>query len=184
MVGDYVIFYYMSSVNALDPKFRKFITCENETYLFIKYDNIYVAKRTYGVVRREWLDKIIPINGYLICEPLYDHKYLAIEKQAREMGLRLPRMIMEKFSVKFVRVRYIGKANTEYHEKIFSDDNCNPEVGDIVTIRKHSNIAIEYELHLTFDGKNKFIRIQRRYITGIVTDEQWKATLQTEILAS
>lgn len=193
-LGDYVICYFMSSVNALDQKFKKMITCEGVQYIFVRYENIFIAKRKIGkhtnhkvmqsIVENGYALEVIPINGNVICEKLNDEKYLAMERQAKAVGLELPNMIKQKYSGKYVVVRYVGKPNQEYKEKRFSDENCDVQPGDVVTIRKLSDIPLEYDLHATFEGRKSFVRIQRKFITGIVTNDKWKATLQTEILAN
>jgi len=194
---DYVICYFMSSVNAFSKQYQRIVTCQGQEYMFVKYENIFVAKRP----RHPW-DKhdeaiffgkdykdvegfrIIPINGYLICEELFDEKYIEMEEKARAVDMDLPPMIKDKFSGKYVRVCYVGKPNKEYKEKRFTDENCDVVPGDVVSVRKHSNIPLEYDLHASLDGRKKFIRIQRKFVTGIIVDEKWKATLQTEISPS
>jgi len=48
-IGDYVIFYYLAAVNAFRKEDPKWLKDENENfYVFVKYENFYVAKRKMG----------------------------------------------------------------------------------------------------------------------------------------
>jgi len=51
-VGDYIIFYYLAAVNAFRKEDPKWLKDENGNfYVFVKYENFYVAKRKMGNVK-------------------------------------------------------------------------------------------------------------------------------------
>lgn len=203
-IGDCVIFYYLAAVNAFRKEDPKWLRDEDgNLYVFVKYDNFYVAKRKMGSIdnykilveakihkdlKFEWADaertkvaitggeiypvdkegdyhKIIPINGYCIIEPVIGEEYEKSEKQYKKAGLDIPQGLKGKFSTKYGIVKYLGKSNRNYRTKD-SDDGCNIKIGDKVIMRKIADIPLEYEYHATFDGRKKYFRVQRRYITA------------------
>lgn len=166
-VGDYVIFYYLAAVNAFrkeDPKWLK--DEDGNLYVFVKYDNFYVAKRRVNNISPLEVDEIIPLNGYCIIEPVINEEYQKLEKKYNELELEVPKHLMKKFSYKYGIVKYLGKPNRSY--RTADNDGGDLKVGDKVIMRRIADIPLEYEYHATFDGRKKYFRVQRRHIMATV----------------
>lgn len=159
-IGDKVVMYYMAVMNALAPQYRRFVKEGRTTWVFIAYSNIYTAIRE-GV--------IIPINGYLLAEPIPDPYFEKLKKRYEEKGIELvdPETKSNK-NVVFARIVYAGRPNRGYNEIYNSDENVDVKPGDEVILKKIRDIPIEYEYHSTVDGGRKLYRIQRHDILSVL----------------
>ena len=158
-VGDTVIMYYMAVMNCLRPEIGKYIIRGEDRYVFISYQNI------YAIVRN---GEIIPINGYCLVEPLEDFGYEENVARMKKAGIELVRL-KAKSSKKatFGTVRYCGKPNKEYVDSIYSDKGVDVKPGDVVVMRRITDVPLEYEYHAKVDGGKKYWRIQRKNIAGV-----------------
>jgi hypothetical protein len=180
----------MASVNAFMPEHPRWIKDENgEFYIFVKYEHVYIARRLVngnfewgGVDKKEVkfkennnsefnVETIIPLNGYCIIEPTGNEECEEIEKKLKKIGLRMPEYVMKKNSVKYGIVKYVGKPNKEYwwngKSARDTDDGCDIKIGDKIIMRRSADIPLEYEHHASLEGRKRFFRVQRRYITAI-----------------
>lgn len=178
-INDRVICYFMSSVNAFSPQYNKWIRDENgEFYILVRYEHIYIAKRKTGSILLSGIPiddkyKIIPLNGYCIIEPIMDEEHEAIKEKIKKMGLMVPPYLRNKHSVKYGIVKYLAKPNKSYFSlkgqlRTDTDENCDIKVGDKIAMRKSSDVPLEYEHHASLEGRKRFYRVQRRYITAIM----------------
>jgi hypothetical protein len=155
-MGDGVILYYLSVVNALKPKEGRHFIEDGERFVLIPYQFIYCLVRD---------EKILPINGYVLIEPTEDPAITQEKERAAKLGLEL--IIGEKRNSKEViygRVKYLGIPNRRYVDENASDEGVDVAVGDVVVIRKTNDIPLQYELHAKIDGGAKYYRVQRRNI--------------------
>ena len=159
-VGDRVIAHYLSIMNSLRPEMRKYWMQDGKRLVFIEYRSIYC------IIRDE---KIIPINGYILVEPIPDRYIESLKERADTAGLLLAGM-NEKNNKRVVygKVVYIGKPNKRYFDKIYTDEGITIKVGDEVVMRRISDIPVEYEYHAKLDNGRKLYRAQRKDILGIV----------------
>lgn len=156
-IGDEVIVYYLSVLNALRQEMQKYFIRDNERYIFIPYSSIFVKIKE---------GKPVPVNGYCLIEPIDDPTYVRIEERLKAIGLvsAVPRRKKTNSHVVFGKVRYISKPNLEYVGGAGSDKGVDIEVGDTVVMKKISDILMQYELHQVVDDKKPYYRVQRRYI--------------------
>jgi len=153
-IGDGVILYYLSVVNALKPKEGRHFIEDGERYVLIPYQFI------FALVRDE---KIIPINGYVLIEPCADPSIEEDKRRMSKLGLEL--IVTEKRSnsnVTYGVVRYVGIPNRRYVDEGSSDEGVDVSSGDTVIIRKTNDIPLQYDLHAKIDGGAKYYRVQRR----------------------
>ncbi|MBK5202114.1 MAG: hypothetical protein JJE45_00130 [Prolixibacteraceae bacterium] len=153
-IGDGVIVYYLSIVNALKPKESRCIIEDGERFVLIPYQFI------YAIIRDE---KIIPANGYVLIEPIEDPAITHDKERMAKLNMEL--IITEKRNSKEViygRVKYAGIANRQYVDEGSSDEGVDIAVDDVVVIRKSNDIPLQYDLHAKIDGGAKYYRVQRR----------------------
>lgn len=154
--GDYVVFSFESSINALqDDTSRLYIDEKQDVYIIIDYEDLFVAKRN---------GKVIPLNGYVLCKPL------PIE-EIKSNSIVIPDIIRRKRSDKFGVIAHIGTRCEEYYDSL---GNVRPElydpmwvgkVGDKILFDKNCDIPVEYELHQSIGGrKETYYRVRRCYI--------------------
>ena len=181
--GDEVIIFYMAYQNAFTSDKRCFIF-EGEEYFFVRYDDIFVAKRHWTDTENDvfWkanpsglekevmyrmnlvennrkLSNVICLNGYILCQPL--------EKRI-ETTLIIPDYIKKQYDVKTMKAAYVGSPNREYlHNKVYYDDN-SIEANDVIIVVRESDLPLEFVDHLSFYGKNEFFYLQRNQVHGIV----------------
>jgi len=159
-VGDKVVMYYLAIQNCLAPERRHFIKKGKTMWIFIKYNNIYVVVRD---------DKIIPINGYVLVEPIEDPDWEAKVAKAEKAGLALPDLRgLSKTHVTYGRVAYTGKPIAQYKDEYKSDKGIDVKPGDEVVIKKIRDIPMEYEYHAKLDGGRKLLRMQRHNILAVL----------------
>jgi hypothetical protein len=154
--GDHVIMYYLSVVNALKKEHRRYVLQGEDRYVFIPYENIYAV---YGE------GFIKPINGYILVEPCDDPALLKREATLRSLGLEPVRLKTKSNSnVVFGKVKYMGAPNQSYVDDGMTDEGVNVNIGDILIMRRVSDIPLQYDLHAKIDGGAKYYRVQRRSI--------------------
>jgi hypothetical protein len=157
-IGDKAICYYLSVLNALRPESMKAFIEGEDRYVFIQYQNI------FAVVRQ---GMIIPINGYCLIEPCENP--IKQELKDRMAKSNLVVVNLDKPSntdVVFGKVKYTGRPNDEYSDGS-SDEGVGINRGDMVIMRKITDLPLEYELHAKIDGGKKYWRVQRRKILAI-----------------
>ena len=159
-VGDKVAMYYMAVMNCLSKERKKFIKEFRQTFIFIAYSNIYAAVRE-GV--------IIPINGYVLVEPIPDPFFEMKKKEYLDKGIELAELETKKNKeVTFGKVAHLGKPNASYKDPNQSDDQIEISIGDEVIMKRLRDIPIEYEYHAKLDGGRKLYRIQRHDILAVL----------------
>ena len=155
-LGDKVVFYYLSVMNAFKPENRKYILDGDDRYVLIPYDKIYAV---YGE------GFIKPINGYCLVKQVPDP---SVEEQRRRMHIiGLEPIIFQKKSnthVTFAQVKYMASPIMKYVDENSSDEGVDIEIGDTVVLKKTYDLPLEYELHSRIDKPSKLIRVQRRNI--------------------
>lgn len=155
-LGDRVIVYYLSIINALSKEKSRYILEGEDRYVFIPYQNLFV-KYGEGFVQ--------PINGYCLIEPCEDPWWTAKKKRLEAIGLEAVRLKEHSnTNVCFGIIRYVSTPNREYVDEGFSDEGVDVSVGDTVVLRKISDIPLQYNLHAKIDDGKKYWRAQRRSI--------------------
>jgi len=153
-IGDRVVIYYLSVVNAFQKTVMKYFIKDGEKYVFIPYDKIY-AVFGEGFVK--------PINGYCLVEPTEDPVLADRKRRMEKIGLEMVVLDQKKNTkVTFAKIKYLGRKNTEYADENSTDDGVDVGVGDIVALRKTYDIPLEYELHSKIEKASKLLRVQRR----------------------
>ena len=79
-MGDKVIFYYLSVINALKPENRRYVIEGSDRYILINYEFIYAIIRD---------DKITPVNGYVLIEPCEDPSITQERERMKKIGLEM-----------------------------------------------------------------------------------------------
>lgn len=179
--GDEVIIFYMSYQNAFTSD-KKCFEFDGQEYFFVRYDDIFVAKRHWTPTENDvfWksnpngvdkevmyrmnlvenqgkISSVICLNGYVLCEPM--------DKRINTT-LIIPDYIKRQHDVKLMKVAYVGSPNREYLlNPVYHDDNTI-EANDVVIVNKNNDLPLEYEP--TFYGKNEFFYMQRCEIHGII----------------
>ena len=167
-VGDRVVMYYLAVYNcikngAYEKDYEYYHGKRSDKYeefVYMKYQNIYAAIRN---------GKVIPINGYVLVEPI-DDPVLAHKKKEAE-GKKIQLVVEGKPNnthAVYGRIVYIGTPNKEYIESYLSDENIDVKVGDEVIMKRISDIPMEYEYHAKVDGGRKLFRLQRHEILSVL----------------
>lgn len=166
-VGDEILIKPAAAHNA--ARFTK----DGKDYRLVPYDECICVKRK---------DKIIPLNGYVICEEVYD------ETKSSYFSVVNTKVLNPKFGI----VKYIGsKVEYQAHEakqkrlmgygipnlnrwsenKVWSDEGVDLKEGDKFVVRRRDiHIRTEGETHARFfDGEMYFIT-QRKDIIAIIND--------------
>lgn len=160
-VGDKVVMYYMAVMNCMAKEQRRYIKepGTGKVFVFIKYTNIYAAIRDGA---------IIPINGYILAEPIPDPYWEKKKKELMDKGIELAEdhNVNSNKNVVFARLVHVGKPIEKYAAEYLSDDNIDVKPGDEVILKKIRDIPIEYEYHTKLD--RKLFRIQRHDILSVL----------------
>lgn len=158
--GDRVIMHYLAVMNAFRPEIKKYLVQDGKRLIFVQYRSIFCMIRN---------EKIIPINGYCLIEPMPDRYIERLKERADTAGLILAGM-NEKNNKRVVygTVAYTGIPNKRYFDKIYTDNGVEVSQGDEVVMRKISDLPTEYEYHAKLDNGRKLYRVQRHDIFGIV----------------
>lgn len=154
--GDRVALYFLAVQNCLSPERKHYIKNFDDVYIFIKYHNIYAVIRD---------DDIIPVNGYLLVEPMEDPAWIRMKSKAEEKGLEIPDMRgLSNVNVVYGKIAYAGKPNKSYNSPYKSDNQIDVKVSDEVVMKRITDIPVEYEYHTKLDGGRKLYRVQRHQI--------------------
>jgi hypothetical protein len=154
--GDTVIMFYLAVMNALDKRNPRYIVEGSDRYVMISYENIYACVRD---------GKVIPINGYVLVEPIENPAVTAERERMAKIGLKA--IIARKDSavnVVYSKVKYMGTPNRDYPDEGHTDDGVDIAVGDVIVSKKVSDIPLQYELHQRVNEGKKLFRIQRRNV--------------------
>lgn len=156
-IGDGVICYYLSIVNALKPKESRCIIEDGERFVLIPYQFIYALIRD---------GKIISINGYCLIEPCENPEVTRQREVMKKIGLEMVEPTDKRNSneVIFGRVKYTSVPNRQYVDETSSDKGVDIAVGDVVVIRKTNDIPLQYSLHQKVNDGVKLFRVQRRNV--------------------
>jgi hypothetical protein len=153
-MGDKVILYYLSVLNALDKRNKRYILEGDDKYIFVSYDNV------YAIIRGE---QVIPVNGFCLIEPIEDPAITHERERMEKLGMEL--VIMgRKISnqVTYGKIKYLAKTNRAYVEDFHSDRGVDVAVGDVVVIKKTNDIPLQYSVHQKINDGVKLFRVQRR----------------------
>jgi len=159
-VGDTVVVNQLPLQLAQNDK--QFILCEGIRYFWIKYSDIY-CKLSFDFV----LDKaifpmvnqiLVPINGYVICEPVIDEiKYIE--------------QVVQKESKQFATVKFIGSMNTNHLERwqpasesFYTPSDMEVEVGDQICFKKYRNRRLDNGLAKVFGNLVPIMRKDILYV--------------------
>lgn len=144
--GDIVYYDIYWAVNSLTTMNPRWVEQDGKKYIFIPYQDLILAKRN---------NEIIMLNGYCLVEP--------IDKDFNT-NIIIPDMMKGHDEIRG-KVAKIGSCNTEYINKIYSDDK-NVKEGDFIIMDKCCDIEVEYDLHRTLD--KKYWRVQRRNMICVI----------------
>ncbi|MBE3086025.1 MAG: hypothetical protein IMZ64_07395 [Bacteroidetes bacterium] len=159
-IGDKVVMYFMAIQNCLSNEQKKYVQEGQDVYIFIKYHNI------YAIIREK---EIIPINGYVLVEPIEDPEWVRLNEQAAKSGLMIPDMrTPSRTHITYGKVIYLGKKIIRYADKNKSDNFYDIQEGDQVIMKKIRDIPVEYEYHAKIDGGRKLYRMQRHDILAVI----------------
>jgi len=154
--GDKVIIYYLAVVNALKKENSRYIIEGKDRYIFVPYQNI------YAVIRE---GKVIPVNGYVLFEQVEDPSITRDRERMKALGLELVTLnTRTNTHVIYGKIKYTGEPNQEYVDENYSDEGVDVKEGDVVVMRKISDIPLQYDLHSKIDGGAKYFRVQRKAI--------------------
>ena len=176
-IGDVVWCNYFSLMDAmgkLELAEENILTCEGEQYVFIKYSEIYVAKRD---------DDIIPINGYALIEPVFDYYSTT--------NIIIPDHLAKKDSHFIGTIKHMAFPNEYYYgedrpfyKKTPGDETIYEEldIDYLVVVRQHKNIYLEREGYESLSGSDRFWRVQYRDLLGLLeTDRVGVSTYKPKI---
>jgi hypothetical protein len=151
---DKVILYYLSVINALNPRNKRYILEGEDKYIFVSYDNV------YAIVRGE---QVIPVNGFCLIEPVEDPAITRERERMKALGMELV-VLGRKISnqVTYGKIKYLGTPNRAYVDEFQSDRGVDVAVGDVVVIRKTHDIPLQYDMHQKINNGVKLFRVQRR----------------------
>jgi co-chaperonin GroES (HSP10) len=158
--GDKAVMYFMAIQNCLAREQKKYYEEDKHVYIFIKYHNIYAIIRD---------GEIIPINGFVLVEPIEDPAWEAMVKKAAESKLIIPDFRkLSKTHVTYGKIAYIATPNKEYVDDHKSDEHYDLKEGDKIVMKKIRDIPVEYELHAKLDKGRKLYRMQRHDILAVL----------------
>jgi co-chaperonin GroES (HSP10) len=181
-IGDEVIFHYLVFHNAVhnkDSGNHKYFIQEGQLYLFVNYDQLFLALRPTSITMTNLsseelfrnsltpnpdeprYDKVIMLNGYLLVEPIKESF-----ERLTDMGLIVPEYIKDANNATLGRVRYMGSRNKAYKYNIAPEDDPLIQIGDIVAMDKSCHIPLQYALHNP--SKLDYFRVERRNILAVM----------------
>lgn len=178
-IGDTVFFPVVESMNC------PLILCGDDYYLLMNYEVLYLVKRHMMIeeesdnvifVDGDWFN-VIMLNGYLLCERYYeiDNNPLRID-DGKVLVKKYAKVVFSGSPVVSRQIQTTAIPSTKRGCKAYSDGRfvaSNPEVknGDTILIHRtvqESEVLLEDELHLYFDGKFPYRLVQRKYVDAIV----------------
>lgn len=152
-LGDRVLMYYLAVQNCLRKEIKRYAQESQDTYIFISYSNVYATIRD---------GKVIPVNGYLLVEPIENPEVEFTKTRFKGIGLDLITFdVKSNKDVVYGKIVYLGAPNKAYSQKFISDDNVDVKEGDLVVMKRVRDIPVEYEYHAKIDNGRKLYRIQR-----------------------
>jgi co-chaperonin GroES (HSP10) len=179
--GDEVIIHYMGYVTAFNDEPKHF-EIDGQEYFFCQYNYIYLTKRRWTEneekefwelnhdqtdIPKEFCEKnnividgkaiynVVMCNGYTLVQP--------VERQYESSLIIIPDSLKKESNKKKVRVCYNGSNNKRYISDFYVD--ADVKAGDIVIVDKNTDVPLEY--NETFNGKEKYWRIQKCLIQAI-----------------
>lgn len=159
-VGDYVISYYLAALNAFMN--GRFISDQyNNQYLILKYDQLFAAKRG---------DQIITINGYNLLTPVKDIEQKGLRERMKKLGLLVPDSIRDTKKVAMGRLKYAADPIRRYRDPAYRDFYDEIKIGDVLLLRRNTDIPLEYDYHASLEGKQVFYRVQRNHMFAIIDE--------------
>lgn len=150
--GDRVIFGYFAFTEAFRDSDPRWVKVGEEYYILIFYGLMYLAIRG---------EETIMLNGYTLVEPITDEI---------NSKLFLPSHIRRTQNKQRGKIKLLGSCNRAYSNHRYPPDEDCLKVGDIITMDRYCNIPLEYDLWRTFGDKQLYFRVQRTFISGIVTE--------------
>ncbi len=159
-VGDYVISYYLSAINALSN--GRLLTDEyNNQYLVLRYDKLFASRRG---------DIVRPINGFNLLTPIEGIVQEDLRDRMKNMKLLIPDTVKSGKNSVLARLKYVADPVKRYRDPRYYDfdDKISPD--DIIILRRKSNIPLEYAYHASLEGKQVFYRVQRHYMFAKVDE--------------
>ena len=153
-VGDYIVSYYLAAHNAGTLNDGRMMVVGDHTYLILRYDQIFAARRE---------GKLITCNGWNLLTPVIDKNP---NKGLWKGG--------EKTSKKVARMAYRAIPNRAYWEPWIRDDQEMPQYvnpGELVLVRRNTLLPLEYAYHTSLDGDKVYYRVQWNNIYA-TCDEQ------------
>jgi co-chaperonin GroES (HSP10) len=156
--GDYVLYNFVSAAQALGKLYNplhesddsRWFFCEEELYLFLRYDDIFLAKRE---------DEIVMMNGFIMVEALD-------EEEVKSSIIKIPDHIRKKRSMLYGKVTNIGSRINEYYGYENYGDTFDVKKGDVICFEKFFNIELEVDAIRKLD--KPYYRIHRKNIMAIV----------------
>jgi len=184
-VGDKVIFHYLVFHNAVyntESGNARYFLQNGKIYLFVKYDQIFLAMRDspFGNMVMSEADiyanslvkgdddtwkSVIMVNGYCLLEPI-EHDYSATES----IGIVIPEYIKKRADANYGIVRYLGSCNEEYKFGGYPNDDDTLAVNDVVGLDQNCDIPLQYSMHNTFNKDINYWRVERKNIKSIVAN--------------
>lgn len=177
-IGDTVWFPLVESVNG------DLFLCKGDYYLVINYETLHVARRrvvllttSNSLVVDGKLYDVIPLNGYLLCEPIYvEQSKYAIEEKKKNP--KLAKVVYSGNPVEYRDTKpaiiYSTKVDCRgYTDGKYVPSNGEIKNGDTILISKvvqGAEVMLENDMHLQFDGKNNYRLVQRKYVDSILKD--------------
>lgn len=160
-LGDRVLMYYLAVQNCLRKEIKRYAKENQDTYIFISYANVYATIRD---------GKVIPVNGYLLVEPIKNPETEFRKAQFKGIGLDLITFdTKSNKDVVYGKIVYLGSPNKAYSQKYLSDTHTDLKKDDLVVMKRVRDIPVEYEYHAKIDNGRKLYRVQRHDILAILT---------------
>lgn len=162
-VGDEAVFNYVAAMHCwFDDPDRTLYDDENEMYFVLDYEDFFAVKRN---------GKLIPVNGYALCEPYID---------PIRTSLLLPDSVKTRRSEKLGIVRHVGRPNDFYqllteHGPEKRQDLCDAggvQEGDLIAFARNCDLMIENETHASLAGKKRpLYRINQCYLLATMDNK-------------
>ena len=150
-IGDLVWFGIIESANCSE------IVVGERLYKIIPYEDLYVAKRL-NPPRIKGIDKIIPLNGFVLCQTLNRRKISDLDVIS-EGHIDTTRCI----------VRFVGKPNKQYKVESYVDFEDLQPGDELLLSPRTPFLYLERKKYLSsFDGDNLYIVIPRRKISMLL----------------
>lgn len=154
-VGDYVVSYYLAAHNAGSLNDGRMMVVEGKTFIILRYDQIFAARADTHPLR----GPLVTCNGFNLLKPVKD---VNIDDRLERVGLHTPWRDRGNISSKVARMAYKARPNKAYWDRVTKDDPEMYErvsIGELVLVRKHSLIPLEYAYHTSLDGDQVYYRV-------------------------